>query len=290
MFKSLIAIGICSVFLGFTFQEGGSGTVQEPGKSETKTDEGMKKEKLAGIKCVVSGKSVVPDKMVKYKSGEVYLCSNECIVEFVANTEKYKTKANHQLVASGQYVQVACPISGKPVSDDVTAKVAAIKIGLCCEDCVKKLGDVETPAVELVFGDEAFKKAFVKKGAQRNKLAGIKCPVNPDKDVKAKYAVRWRGGKVYFCSESCASEFIDEKEELAAAANQQLVQTGQFHQKGCPFTGEPVAKNQSVEFSGMKVGFCCEACKEKVEKAKNDALRTEMVFSDERFEKGFKKK
>lgn len=301
MFKSLIAIGICSVFLGFTFQEGSSvkqeGSAKkaaqpEAGMSATKTDDGMKKEKLAGIKCVVSGKAVQQDKLVKYKDGEVYLCCNECVAEFVADTAKYKTKANHQLVASGQYVQKACPISGEPVAEGVTAKVAAIKIGLCCKDCIKKLGNVETPAVELVFGNDVFTKAFIKKGAKKKKnpLAGIKCPMMPGKNVKATSSVDYKGSKVYFCCDSCAAEFENAPEKYSSKANQQLVQTGQYVQRACPFSGETYFPEHSVKVGGAQVYFCCESCKETVKNVKDDNARTDLIFGDKRFEKGFKKK
>ena len=295
MFRSIFAIAFCTLFVGLgsqadaaPFVQDGSGLVDQQAAEEAPQVD-MAKKKLAGIKCVVTGKPAQKDMLVKYKKGEVYFNSKESIAKFVANTAEYRTKANHQLVASGQYVQHACPLTGEPVAKDVSAKVAAIEIGLSCKDCIQQLGKVEQPAVEVIFGDKNFDQSFVKKGSVPFKLAGAKCPMMPDEDVQEDIFVNYRGAKLYFCCKMCKSKFADAQMEYAAQANQQLVQTGQYIQKACPFTGRPVANGETVEIAGTKVGFCCGNCTERVEDAEDDATKVELVFNDKRFKKGFKK-
>ncbi|MDA1014329.1 MAG: TonB-dependent receptor, partial [Planctomycetota bacterium] len=87
-------------------------------KSETK-----KKDPLAGIKCPVSGKPVKADKTAEYKGAKVYFCCPGCPAPFAKDTEKFANKANHQLVATGQFVQTKCPITGKDMDKSKSAKV-----------------------------------------------------------------------------------------------------------------------------------------------------------------------
>ena len=71
------------------------------------------------------------------------------------------TKANWQLLQTKQFKQVACPISGKPVKDDVTSKVGDAEIGVCCKGCQGKIDKAEKDAkMDLVFSDKAFAKGF----------------------------------------------------------------------------------------------------------------------------------
>ena len=121
------------------------------------------KEDLAGIKCPVSGKDINPDATVDYRGGKVYMCCPGCPKAFAKNNEKFAAKANHQLVATGQFVQKACPLTGKPAKDDKVVDASGVKVGLCCPGCegkVKKSDDV----VALLFVDKAFEKGFEKAG------------------------------------------------------------------------------------------------------------------------------
>ena len=110
-----------------------------------------------------------------------------------------------------------------------------------------------------------------------------KCPVsgkgcNPDKSVA------FDGGKVWFCCGNCEAAFGKDSAKFAGKAHQQMVSTGQLVQKGCPFSGAAVKEGTQVDVGGVTVGFCCNNCKGKVEKATGDA-RLELVFGN--VSKGF---
>jgi hypothetical protein len=110
-----------------------------------------------------------------------------------------------------------------------------------------------------------------------------KCPVsgkgcNPEKHAD------FAGGKVYFCCGNCEAAFKGDSSKFAAKAHQQMVSTGQLVQKGCPFSGGPVKAGTQVMIGDAEVGFCCNNCKGKVEKASADEQVT-MVFGD--IAKGF---
>ncbi len=118
---------------------------------------------LAGVKCPVSGKAVKADTGVKYKDGEVYFCCMNCPKAFAANTAKFAAKANHQLAATGQYVEKVCPLTGRKLNDATAIDVSGVEVSFCCNGCkgkASKLAGAEQ--VDLIFADKAFDKGFVK--------------------------------------------------------------------------------------------------------------------------------
>jgi hypothetical protein len=119
--------------------------------------------KLDGIKCPVSGKDVKEDKAVDYAGGKVYLCCGGCPDAFAKDTKKFATKANHQLVATGQAKQAKCPLSGGDLKDGTEVTIHGAKVKFCCNNCKgkaeKATGDEQ---VNLVFGEDAFKKGGFK--------------------------------------------------------------------------------------------------------------------------------
>jgi YHS domain-containing protein len=126
-------------------------------RAEDKSDAGPD---LSKLKCPISGQAVKADKTVDYKDGKVYFCCPKCVAAFTANNAKWIAKANGQLVATGQMVQGACPISGKALNADTTIEVAGAKVTFCCPKCKAATeaatGDAQ---IEMVFGDAAFTKA-----------------------------------------------------------------------------------------------------------------------------------
>lgn len=120
---------------------------------------------LDGVKCIVAGsKPANAEKNAAWKDGKVYFCCDNCKGKFDSASkeekEKMAAKANHQLVATKQYEQKACPTSGGKVDPSTAIEVGGTKIAFCCNNCK---GDAEKlkgeQQVEKLFGEEAFKKA-----------------------------------------------------------------------------------------------------------------------------------
>jgi YHS domain-containing protein len=121
--------------------------------------EDKKEVKLDGIKCPVSGKAATQN-AVDYKSGKVYFCCENCPKAFSKDSAKFSTKANAQLVATGQAKQAKCPLSGGKINPDTQITVAGAKVAFCCEKCQGKVQAAkDAEALELVFSDKAFEKA-----------------------------------------------------------------------------------------------------------------------------------
>lgn len=128
--------------------------VAEDAKEEEKID-------LSKAKCPVSGKDIDEAAAVEHHGGKVYFCCDNCSGAFTKDAKKFTTKANHQLVLTGQIKQEKCPMSGKPIADGTTVEVSGVKVDFCCNNCQKsaagKKGDEQ---LELVFSEKAFAKAF----------------------------------------------------------------------------------------------------------------------------------
>ncbi len=114
------------------------------------------------LKCPVSGQPTKADKTVDFNGGKVQFCCENCPKEFAKNTDKYKAKANMQLVQSGQLKQTACPLTGKPAAADKSVDVGGVKVGLCCGGCLAKATKASgDDLVNLIFADtsKGFKAA-----------------------------------------------------------------------------------------------------------------------------------
>jgi len=124
---------------------------------------GEEKARLEGVKCPVAGKPAKTENTAAYRDGKLYFCCDKCPKEFAENKAKYATKANHQLVATGQATQATCPFTGGEVDEDTQITAAGAKIAFCCENCKAKAGKVKgDEQVELLFNDKAFDKAGFK--------------------------------------------------------------------------------------------------------------------------------
>jgi len=95
-----------------------------------------------------------------------------------------------------------------------------------------------------------------------------KCPVS-GAPAKADKTADFNGGKVQFCCEKCPEAFKADTKKYAAKAALQMVGTGAMKQVACPYSGKAVNPESIVEIDGVKVGFCCNNCKGKTEKAED---------------------
>jgi hypothetical protein len=116
---------------------------------------------LTKIKCVVSGKAINPQATAEYKEAHVYFCCEGCPKAFAEDTKKFAAKANHQLVATKQAKQVACPMSGKELNAETTIEVSGVDVAFCCNNCKAAASKEEgAKQVELLFDDKKFEKGF----------------------------------------------------------------------------------------------------------------------------------
>jgi YHS domain-containing protein len=114
-------------------------------------------------KCPISGEDISKDASIDYKGGKLYFCCMGCAGKFKDSVAKYQAKANEQLVMTGQFKQVGCPLTGGKVNPATKIKVAGVDVGFCCGGCqgkVKKATAEKQAEIVFVTG---FDKAFALK-------------------------------------------------------------------------------------------------------------------------------
>jgi YHS domain-containing protein len=158
--------------------------------------------------CPVSNKAAAEDHAVELKNGDkVYFCCENCPKAFKANPRKFDQNVNRQLAQTGQVVQVACPLTGKPVKEETAQEIAGTKVAFCCKNCEGKVKKAEEPAKEkLVFTKASFQKGFTRQ---------TKCPVS-GKPINPEVSVELKGKKVYFCCPGCPPAFEKDPEKFMA--------------------------------------------------------------------------
>ena len=240
---------------------------------------------LAGVKCIVAGDNGAKiEHVAKHLDGEVYFCCDECKSAFESNPGDYLVKANHQLVITGQYAQKACPITGLEVNEDKMVSVGGTELGVCCGRCEGSINGAPDLAhkANLVFNKDAFAKGFEK----AIMLDGVTCPVGGG-DASKEFAMDYLGGTIFFCCETCADTFSEDADQYSNLANYQLVATGQFVQKNCPFSGAQMKTEHSTTVGLIEVGFCNPGCCAKVADTEEIKDQIDMVFTKEAFTKAF---
>lgn len=125
--------------------------------------------------------------------------------------------------------------------------------------------------------------------AEAVSVEGVTCLLQGTKPANIEKHAKYKEGNVYFCCDGCSGKFAkmtdDEKKELSAKANSQLVATKQYAQEVCPFTGGKLNDETAIKVNGAEVKFCCNNCKGKAEKLEGDE-QLEQVFGEKAFEKG----
>ncbi|MFH1923423.1 MAG: hypothetical protein ABIP48_26470 [Planctomycetota bacterium] len=122
---------------------------------------GCCEKKKCVVVCPVSGKPASESTTLAFQGGKVCFCCPKCKAAFEKEPEKFATKANLQLVLTGQFVQKGCPMSGGKVNPETEIALCGAKVGFCCKGCQGKVAKAEGDSqLDLVFGAKAFKKGF----------------------------------------------------------------------------------------------------------------------------------
>jgi len=172
---------------------------------------GKEEGKKFAATCPVSGKPAGEDHVVERKNGgfteKIYFCCDNCPKAFKADPKKFRPAVNRQLLETGQLVEVACPISGQPLSKEAKAETGTTEVAFCCEKCLAKFKEAsDEEKLKLVFSPKAMQKGFTKQ---------TKCPVS-GKDINPEATVEYKGEKVYFCCPNCPKAFEADPEKFAA--------------------------------------------------------------------------
>lgn len=127
-------------------------------------------------RCPVMGGEVDREIAVDYRGGKVFFCCPGCVDKFEEKTAEYATKANIQLVSTGQAKQKACPITGRDVADGTATEVAGVSVSFCCAGCKSKVTEAKPEEQsKLVFASRSFDKGFAVKTVSEHKHKDKDC-------------------------------------------------------------------------------------------------------------------
>ena len=118
---------------------------------------GDKDKKKHEATCVVSGEAIDKTEYSNYR--KVYFCCDGCKADFDEASAKFAVAANYQLVATGQYMQTNCPVSGRDLNPKKVVKVANADVTFCCGNCQGKTNKAEDK-MAFIFADVSFDKGF----------------------------------------------------------------------------------------------------------------------------------
>lgn len=120
-----------------------------------------KSKKGPKIECPVMGGEAKKEVFTEYRGGKIFFCCPDCVDEFKKHQDKYAAKANQQLVLTKQYVQKACPLTGRPVSTEQKEEIGGVVVHFCCKGCAGKIGKMaDAERFNAVFGNAGFEKGF----------------------------------------------------------------------------------------------------------------------------------
>lgn len=111
-------------------------------------------------RCPVTGKQISPEISIDYREATLYFSSAECIDKFRRDRATYEAKANAQLVATEQFGQFCCPLTGEAVVPQLKMEVCGVDVCFSTPECLKRMEQASADQrAEMVFG-KGFDKAF----------------------------------------------------------------------------------------------------------------------------------
>lgn len=190
------------VVLGATFGlAGNSAQAQNHEGSRGDDPKGMKKA-MELPNCPVMDEPVDFSVKTMTPAGPVYFCCKSCIKKFEADPAKYakQTTEQRKILAKLPRIQVACPVSGKPVDEKMFVEKDGKKTFFCCKGCAAK------------YQKEPGK--FATRLADCYSYQTL-CPVmNEEIDPQLSITLK-TGQTIYFCCGGCDKKFLKDPAKYA---------------------------------------------------------------------------
>jgi YHS domain-containing protein len=157
----------------------------------------------------MSGKPIDFSVKVATKEGPVYFCSERCIQNYRAKPRRFagRVAAQRKAMASLPKVQVTCPVTRKPVDQEVSIEQGDLEVYFCSEGCIARFEK-----------DPAKYEAKLANGYTYQ----AKCPVRGgDIDPQVFVVGRADGQRVFFCCAGCDKKFLKNPAKYAAKLDAQ---------------------------------------------------------------------
>lgn len=159
---------------------------------------------------------------------------------FAAEATKHEHSAKVGVAKAGKgptSVQKTCPVSGKPIKQDVFIEYEGQKIYFCCPGCPARFKESPTTYLPAVY-----KQVYPQE-------VQLKCPVMGG-PLDGKTFADYQGRRIGFCCDGCPQEFKANPAKYLPKLKE--ASTEQVH---CPVTGKAIDAKQSFQYQGKTVYF-----------------------------------
>ncbi|MEX2139763.1 MAG: hypothetical protein WD894_10915 [Pirellulales bacterium] len=122
------------------------------------------------------GHDINKEVAVDFEGGKVSFCCDKCPAPFKKDTAKFAANARHQLLATGQIEQTACPLTGRKLNPEQKTEVAGLEVTFCCPNCKGKIAKTEKDEekIALVFNKSLKDSKTFKKAEKKTEKAEAK--------------------------------------------------------------------------------------------------------------------
>lgn len=172
------------------------------GKMQEQDKSGEKEKETKLPLCPVMGDPVDFTVKTMTDDGPVYFCCPMCIKKFEEKPEQYADKVAKQRkqLRERERIQVACPITGKPVNKKVSSKQGDETVYFCCAGCKPKY--------------EANPDKYEAK-LEASYTYQTHCPIMGGKINPTAFADLPTGERIYFCCPGCDKKLLSDPEKYA---------------------------------------------------------------------------
>lgn len=163
-------------------------------------------QKQINARCPVAGSPAKAQFAGTHLGKDIHFCCGICKAEFEKEPEKFDSSVKLSWLESKQIAQVGCPITGKPVDENVKLSFRGADVGFCCEKCRAKFqekADIASMQAQLF---SQFDKSF---------SLQTTCPLS-GKPIDPARRVDHQGKQVFFCCPGCEIAFKVEPQKYIA--------------------------------------------------------------------------
>ncbi len=146
-------------------------------------------------KCPIANEPINLASKLKTDDGPVFFCCDGCISRYQKNPAKFASVVADQrkALAKRAKIQVICPVSGNPVSDDIFVESDGQKVHFCCKDCLKKYKNNPSDYSAALANSYTYQTM---------------CPVMDEEINPSVFTTTAKGENIYFCCKGCDKKFV----------------------------------------------------------------------------------
>ncbi len=158
--------------------------------------------------CPVMGNPINLSVSMMADDGPVYLCCPGCDKKINAEPKKFAKKIAEQraVLAKLPRVQVACPVTGKPIDKKAFIEEDGKKVYFFCDKCPKTYKKDPSKYKGKLLASYTYQTT---------------CPVMGNSIDPSVFTTLKNGQKVYFCCSGCIKKFHDTPEKYTDALKKQ---------------------------------------------------------------------